>query len=114
MATKYQTNMTSSDEQFVSEPITPIAESMDFRPALSGAPAIPNQFTWRGQTYTIARIISQWKEDGPCKSSAKEQYLRKHWLHIQTTDNHEMKIYFERQARTKSQSKKRWWLYTIK
>lgn len=98
---------------FVSEPITPDTSAMQTRMMASGAPAPPNTFRWRDQSYKIQGIIDQWKESAPCKHSGTEMYLRKHWFHIRTTDGSEMKIYFERQARSKAQKKQRWWLYTI-
>ena len=42
-----------------------------------------------------------------------EHYLRKHWFHVRTDDGSEMKIYFERKARTKGSARARWWIYTI-
>jgi hypothetical protein len=41
------------------------------------------------------------------------RYLRKHWFKIATEQSPQMTLYFERQARSKRQSKMRWWLFTI-
>ncbi len=100
-------------EQFISEQIEPIPGTSDASAMVRGEPGLPNRFRWRDREYQIAEIISAWKEDGDCKSGSAEKYLRKHWYKIKTTDNAEMKIYFERQSRSKSQLKKRWWLYTL-
>ena len=100
-------------EQFISEQIEPVAGTSDVSAMVRGEPGLPSRFRWRHQEYEIAEIISAWKEDGACKSGSTEKYLRKHWYKVRTTDNAEMKIYFERQGRSKSQLKKRWWLYTL-
>ncbi|OHB73950.1 MAG: hypothetical protein A2Z25_05490 [Planctomycetes bacterium RBG_16_55_9] len=100
-------------EKFVSEPIKPVAGTFDAAGMTRGEPGLPGQFVWRDKEYTVADVIEVWKETGPCKSGAPEQYLRKHWYRIRTEDGLEMTLYFERQARSKTQSRVRWWLYTI-
>lgn len=100
-------------EQFVSEPITPVARSFDPAAMSRGEPGLPSGFDWRGKHYDVAEILQAWKETGPCKSGGGEQYLRKHWWKIRTGNGAEMTIYFERQAGSKRQKKERWWLYTI-
>jgi hypothetical protein len=99
-------------EEFVSEPIVPVAGTFDATGMTRGEPGLPSRFVWREREYTTADVLEAWKETGPCRSGGPEQYLRKHWFKIRTDDGLEMTIYFERQARSKSQSKKRWWLYT--
>ena len=101
-------------EEFVSEPITPVAGTFDAAGMTRGEPGLPERFMWREQEYTVADVLETWKETGPCKSGSAEQYLRKHWFKVRTDDGLEMTLYFERQARNKGQSKKRWWLYTIR
>ncbi len=101
-------------EEFVSEPIVPVAGTFDATGMTRGEPGLPSRFLWREQEYTTADVLEAWKETGPCRSGGPEQYLRKHWFKIRTDNGLEMTMYFERQARTKRQSKKRWWLYTIK
>jgi hypothetical protein len=100
-------------EEFISEPIIPAAGTFDSAGMTRGEPGLPSGFTWRDRQYEVAEVLEAWKESGPCRSGGGEAYLRKHWFRIQTADGVEMTIYFERQARTKQQSKKRWWLYTI-
>ena len=101
------------NEEFVSEPIVPVAGTFDATGMTRGEPGLPSRFVWREREYTTADVLEACKETGPCRSGGPEQYLRKHWFKIRTDDGLEMTIYFERQARSKSQSKKRWWLYTI-
>lgn len=100
-------------EEFVSEPIEPVAGTFDTAGMTRGEPGLPGRFVWRQQEYAVAEVLRAWKESGPCRSGGPEQYLRKHWFKIRTDNGLEMTMYFERQARTKRQAKNRWWLYTI-
>ncbi|UCD53466.1 MAG: hypothetical protein JSW27_12595 [Phycisphaerales bacterium] len=101
-------------EQFVSEPIHPVEGTFDPSGMVRGEPGLPRQFVWRDNEYAVAEVLQVWKEDGPCKSGSSEMYLRKHWYRVATEQGPEMTLYFQRQPRSKSQSKTRWWLYTIK
>ena len=101
-------------EKFVCEPIKPIKGTFDIAGMVRGEPGLPNQFIWRDKEYTVAELLEKWKESGQCKSGSRERYLRKHWFRIRCTDGSEMRIYFERQPRSKRQSKMRWWLDTVK
>ena len=100
-------------EEFVSEPIKPVAGTFDTAGMTRGEPGLPGRFVWRQQEYAVAEVLEAWKESGPCRSGGPEQYLRKHWFKIRTDNGLEMTMYFERQARTKRQARNRWWLYTI-
>lgn len=100
-------------EEFVSEPISPVEGTFDTTGMTHAEPGLPRRFVWREREYAVDDVLETWKETGPCRSGSPEQYLRKHWYKIRTRDGLEMTIYFERQARTKKQSKKRWWLYTV-
>jgi len=100
-------------EEFVSEPIKPVADTFDLNGMTRGEPGLPGRFVWRDKEYAVANVLETWKELGPCRSGGPERYLRKHWFKVRTVDGLEMTIYFERQARAKSQNKTRWWLYTI-
>jgi hypothetical protein len=100
-------------EEFVSEPIKPVADTFDISGMTKGEPGLPGRFMWRDKEYAVANVLEAWKESGPCRSGGPERYLRKHWFKVRTEDGLEMTIYFERQARSKRQNKTRWWLYTI-
>jgi phosphoribosylglycinamide formyltransferase-1 len=100
-------------EEFVSEAIEPLDSTFSTSSMAIGEPGLPKRFVWRDREYEVAEVLEQWKESGPCVSGANERYLRKHWYKIRTTDGTEMKLYFERQARSKGQAKARWWLYTV-
>jgi hypothetical protein len=99
--------------EFICESIQPL-EGFDTAAMSIGEPGFPKRFKWRDREYELGEIVERWKESGPCRNGANERYLRKHWYRVVTTDGTEMKIYFDRQVRSKSQRTKRWWLYTVK
>lgn len=100
-------------EQLISEPLTPLLGEVDARRVVIGAPLLPTKFLWRGVEYTVAEVLEEWKETGPCHHGSGERYVRKHWYKLRTANGLVMKVYFERQARTARQRKQRWWLYTV-
>ena len=100
-------------EEFVAELIHPVAGTFDPAGMARGEPGLPQRFVWRDTEYSVAAVLEVWKEDGPCHHGSGEQYLRKHWFKILTAQGPRMTLWFERQARSKSQRKARWWLYTI-
>ena len=99
-------------EQFISETIQPVVETIDVARMCTGEPGLPRQFRWRSQTTEIARVLSTWRETGPCRHGSGERYVRKHWFEVLTDSGETMKIYFERQPRSRK-NKDRWWLFTI-
>ena len=88
-------------EEFVSEPIQPVAGTFDTAGMTRGEPGLPQRFVWRDKEYTVAAVLEVWKEDGPCRHGSGEMYLRKHWFKIATEQGPQMTLYFERQARSK-------------
>jgi Domain of unknown function (DUF6504) len=100
-------------ERFVSEAIRPLGESTDTRGMAAGEPGLPHRFAWNDLEYEVAEVLETWKTTSGCSHGAAEEYVRKHWFRIRTTDDSEMKIYFERQARSVAQRATRWWLFTI-
>jgi uncharacterized protein DUF6504 len=98
-------------ERLISESITPSHE-VAAEPLTVGEPILPARFIWRGAEHRVAEILERWHALGPC-SASDERYLRRHWYRIRTDAGVEMKIYFERQARSRSQARRRWWLYSI-
>ena len=100
-------------EQFVSEPIVPVAGTMDTVRMARGEPGFPGRFVWRDTEYGLAEIVETWKETGSCTSGGNEKYVRKHWFKITTTTGDLMTIYFERQPASRHQRRKRWWLFTV-
>ena len=100
-------------EQFISEQIIPVLESIDTGTMAKGEPGFPHRFKWREAEYSVEEILEKWKGTAQCSHGSKEMYLRKHWYKIVTTTGETMKLYFERQPKSKRQSKSRWWLFSV-
>jgi len=100
-------------EQFVSEAIRPVVATCDTSRMAAGEPGLPRAFLWRGQTIEIAELMRSWRETGPCRNGSGESYVRKHWYEVVTSSGSRMKIYFERQARTRGTRGQRWWLFSV-
>lgn len=100
-------------DRFISEPIFPVAETMDVSAMATGEPGLPGRFTWRNKEYAVAEVVEKWRETGRDSYGGGERYARKHWFRIKTADGQGMKIYCERQARSKHQQKARWWLFSL-
>ena len=100
-------------EKLISEHLTPVTSDGDAGRIVVGAPVLPAKFLWRGTEYTVAEVLEEWKEAGPCHRGSGERYVRKHWYRIRLLTGEEMKIYFERQARSARQRTQRWWVYTV-
>jgi phosphoribosylglycinamide formyltransferase-1 len=98
-------------EQFVSAPIQPVAGTFDAARMSTGEPGLPGQFRWGSRTVRIARVLKTWRETGPCRHGSGETYVRKHWFEVLTDSGDTMKIYFERQPRSRRNTT-RWWLFT--
>lgn len=102
--------------RFVSEAIKLIGGEMDSSVSQAGAPGVPTRFIWRDEEVVVEKVVDMWRETGACSSSSgarKEMYARKHWFQVVTTDGREMRLYYERQPRSRAESKKRWWLHSI-
>ncbi|MBN2217603.1 MAG: hypothetical protein JW719_09535 [Pirellulales bacterium] len=100
-------------EQFIGEPIEPVAGTMDAGRMARGEPGIARQFRWRSDVVTVARVLRAWRETGPCRHGSGERYARKHWFEVATDSGTTMTIYFERTARLAKTPKNRWWLFSI-
>jgi hypothetical protein len=101
----------AADDTFVGEPIAPEGGSFSASAMAQGKPGLPGALVWKGRRFAVLEVLEEWKESGPCHHGSGEQYVRKHWFRIRTTDNLEMRIYFERQAR--SAARARWHLFSI-
>ena len=102
----------SGHKEFVSEPVVPARGSFDTPSMVAGEPGLPMRFAWRGTEYEIARVLEKWKTTGPCRHGSSEQYVRRHWFRVETTDGTVMELYFDRQPRAR-QEMQRWWLATV-
>jgi len=99
-------------KRFVSEPLRPVAASIDPRAMARGEPSLPYEFTWCGRPLRVIEVLRTWRECGPCTSGSSESYVRKHWFDVRTTEHGMARIYFERQPRGRRRMQ-RWWLFSI-
>ncbi|HWV99124.1 MAG TPA: DUF6504 family protein [Candidatus Acidoferrum sp.] len=100
------------NETFIGEPITPEDMSFSPSPMATGKPGLPRKFSWKGKTFAVLEVLEEWKESGDCRHGSGERYVRKHWFRVRTAEGPELKLYFERQARSSGGS--RWRLYSIR
>lgn len=98
--------------ELISESIQPVRETGAVLAMASGEPGLPHRFIWRGVEYAVDAVLERWREvsDG---TRGEPGYVRKHWFEIRTTSGHRMRIYCERQPRSKRERHRRWWLYTM-
>ena len=89
-------------ETFVSEPIKPVQSTLDTAAMSTGAPGLPREFIWRGETLRVTATVSAWRETGSCQFSKTERYVRKHWYEVQTENHGTAKILL-RASRTRRQ-----------
>ena len=99
-------------ESFIGEGITPEDMSFSVSAMAMGKPGLPQKFSWQGKLFSVLEVLEEWKEAGDCRHGSGERYVRKHWFRVSTTENLEMKIYFERQRRSSGGA--RWRLYSIR
>jgi phosphoribosylglycinamide formyltransferase-1 len=99
-------------ETFIGEAILPEGISFSVSPMAVGAPGLPGEFSWKGKKFSVIAVLEEWKESGDCRHGSGERYVRKHWYCVRTSEDLEMKIYFERQGRSSGGS--RWRLYSIR
>ena len=98
-------------DEFLSEPLIPIAAGADTSRMALGEPGLPRAFRWRGQAVEITAVLRAWRETGPCHSGSAEKYVRKHCFEVATAEQGVWKVYFERQARG-GRHTARWWLFS--
>lgn len=102
-----------SNEQFVSEEMTPAAGTGDASAMARGEVGVPSRFAWRDTEYTLVGVMESWKTSSPCNHGSGEMYLRRHWYRILTDPPAIMTVYCQRQTRNSRRPKARWWIYTI-
>jgi [ribosomal protein S5]-alanine N-acetyltransferase len=95
---------------FVSERIAPEPGYFDIAAMARGEPAVPHAFVWRGQRFDVARSHAARRAMG---SDRGDNYVRRHYYDVETTDALQMSLYFERNPSDRSKPKA-WWLYTVR
>ena len=77
-------NMTEMNMELVSDPIQPVASTIDPSAMAMGSPGLPREFAWRGEPLGIAAVLRTWRETGLCTHGSSESYVRKHWFEVRT------------------------------
>lgn len=101
----------STDEEFISEAITPAPGTADVRAMGRGEPGLPRRFTWRDHEYAVVETLMTWKTSAR-EGGVGELYLRRHWYKVLTACGDRMTLYCERQARSRARRKVRWFIYS--
>jgi hypothetical protein len=96
--------------EFVSEPLTPVAGTIDPSGMARGEPGLPARFVWRGREVGVEEVLEAWKSTSEDRGDV---YVRRHWWRLRTSTGETWKVYFERQAQSKAQRKLRWWLHSL-
>jgi len=107
----------SSQEKFISEPITPERGAFDPGLMRSGLSSLPAAFTWRGSRYEVVECLGHRKVSSREGGRAQgELYLRRQEFVVRLDTGEVARLYIERQTRpgsSQKSAKKRWFLYTI-
>jgi phosphoribosylglycinamide formyltransferase-1 len=101
------------EPSFISEAIQPELGTFDTGRMSTGEPGLPRRFTWRGRRFEVDSVLRAWKEAGPCHHGSGERYVRRHWYEVRLTTGAVARLYFERQARAKTEKCRRWWLFSL-
>lgn len=105
--------LSTMTERFVSEAMQPVTATADTARMAAGEPGLPRQFVWRGRQIEVRALVRSWRETGPCHHGSDEQYARRHWYEVLTTDGLRMKLYFDRQPRAGGRARSRWWVFSV-
>jgi hypothetical protein len=92
--------------KFVSRPITPSGHGF-ITEANGSEPPVPRAFVWDGRTLAIAAVLRSWRST---KGDRGDNYLKRHWFELETSDGATIEVYYDREACRGSSP---WWLYTI-
>lgn len=99
-----------TDDEFISEPITPVAATFNTARMSIGEPGLPGEFVWNGKTYLVKKVLNTWRKTSPCTHGSGEMYVRRHYYKILTDSGETMTLYFDRQPRRNEAPGPRWWL----
>ncbi len=106
-----------SEQQFVSEPITPEPGSFSTDLMASGLAGLPAAFTWRNRRYEIDECLYHGKVSAPEGGvRGRERYLRRQVFVVRLKTGETATLYMERQPRRGASARaarRRWFLYSI-
>jgi len=99
-------------EEFISEKIQAVTNTMDTRRMAVGEPGLPKIFNWRGKPLEVKRVVRQWKEAGDCTHGSGEKYTRKFWYELKTPEGATATVYFLKPAK-RNLKDAGWWLFSF-
>jgi len=101
------------EEQFISEPVSPVPGTYDLGAMGRGEPGLPARFLWRDREYEVVSVLKAWKTSSP-EGGTGRLYLRRHWYTVKTRTGERMTLYCERQTRNRKHPTSRWWLFSMR
>ncbi len=107
---------------FISEPIE---VAFDKPPLLEKKPVPPSRFTWRGETYPVVELLSEWvdyERRGRMRRNMQPQHaavasLRGSWgvglfyFRVRTAGGRIFDVYYDRAPKGSDQRKGAWFLF---
>ena len=104
---------------YIDEPIQPI---FDKPPTLEKKPGCPNGFEWKGETFRIAEMLSEWHDTERKGRAAKNMRpthaaravthgswgVGRDWFRVRTTTDRIFDIYYDRAPKGLDQRKGEW------
>ena len=99
--------------EFIGERIEPVAGTLDPARMARGEPGLPQRFRWRGGEHEITAVLETGRITGDCTHGSGEKYVRKHWYRVRTTAGTELRITFNRRARTAQELRDGWWIQSL-
>ena len=92
--------------RFVSAAIQPTGSALASQ-ATGSEPPVPSVFSWAGRELAVKTILRTWRST---KNDRGDNYLKRHWYEIETTDGAILQVYYDREGR---RGESPWWLFTI-
>ncbi len=106
--------MSTDEQQFVSEPITPEPGTFSTGLMATGLASLPGAFVWRNRTYRIVECLEHGKQTSP--EPGGEVYLRRQVFVVRLDSGQQATLYVLRQAprgASRAAARRRWFLYSI-
>ena len=109
--------ITTWEEEFISEPIDPEPGSFSTELMARGLAALPGAFTWRGRRYEVVECLDHFKETSTEGIRAQgDRYLRRQVFIVRLDTGQRAQLYVQRQppaGATRLAAKRRWYIYSI-
>ena len=106
--------MSTDEQQFVSEPITPEPGTFSAGPMAAGLASLPGAFEWRNRRYRIIECLEHGKQS--TADPRGEVYLRRQVFVVRLDSGQLATLYVLRQpprGASPRAARRRWFLYSI-